>query len=211
MLMANTPNSPMGKMYDEHIKFILDKNIDGLLGQYTTDCVLISTLTENKQPSYIRGHKALEEFFRSRIFTLQDLDIELTQWAEDTNLLMMVEHIKLTGTDESKAEVHFYDNWYLRDGKIAIHFAGTVRYPDGSYADEMEPKSEPPENTPLGKLYREHIAFIKAKNVEGVLNQYAPDALLIGTLTEGRKPRYVRGRNELREFFTGNFGGLKSL
>jgi hypothetical protein len=27
----------------------------------------------------------------------------------------------------------FYDNWVLRDGKIAVHFAGVVRYPDGSY------------------------------------------------------------------------------
>ena len=196
-------------MYNEHIGFILAKNVQGLLNQYTDDCVLISTLTPDHKPIYIRGHKELEKFFRERIFSLQDLDITLNQWAETPNTLMIVEEIKTTGTDGSKGEVEFYDNWYLRDGKIAIHFAGTIRYPDGKYADQ-EVKTDPP-NTPLGRLYKEHIDFIHHKNVDGILEQYAPDALLIGTLTEGRKPRYVRGRDELRPFFNGNFMGLKSL
>jgi hypothetical protein len=130
---------------------------------------------------------------------------------------MVVEEIRTTGTDGSRGNMEFYDNWHLRDGKIAIHFAGTIRYPDGTYADgtgfpagKAPPKSEPPD-TRLGMLYDEHIGFIKSKNVEGILDQYAEDALLIGTLTEGRKPRYVRGRSELRDFFTGNFMGLKNL
>jgi len=28
--------------------------------------------------------------------------------------------------------MRFADSWVLRDGKIAIHFAGMVQYPDGS-------------------------------------------------------------------------------
>lgn len=215
--MAKPPDSALGRLYQQHIDFILAKNVDGLLRQYTPDCLLISTLTEDRQPLYVRGHKELEEFFRSRIFGLRDLEIDLNQWAETENTLMMVEEIKLTGTDGSAGSVEFYDNWYLKDGKIAIHFAGTVRYPDGTYADGSHfpggaapAKSEPPD-TALGRLYKEHIAFIKAKDVDGILNQYAPDALLIGTLTEGRKPRYVRGHDELRDFFNGNFMGLKSL
>lgn len=217
--MDQLPETPMSKLYKEHIGFILAKNVDGLLGQYAEDCVLISTLTEDRKPLYVRGHKELEEFFRSRIFSLEDIECTLTQWAEDDNLLMMVEEIKATGTDGSVSTMRFYDNWYLRDGKIAIHFAGVIRYPDGTYADgtgfpegKAPTKEEPPADTPLGKLYREHIDFIKAKNVSAIVDgQYAEDALLIGTLTEGRKPRYVRGREELRDFFNGNFMGLKDL
>lgn len=215
--MGKPPDSPLGRLYQEHISFILAKNVDALLNQYTPDCLLISTLTDDRQPLYVRGHKELEEFFRSRIFRLQNLEIDINQWAETENTLMIVEELKMTGTDGSTGSVEFYDNWYLKDGKIAIHFAGTVRYPDGTYADgtgfpegAAAEKSEPPD-TPLGRLYKEHIGFIKAKNVDGILNQYAADALLISTLTEGRKPHYVRGRNELRDFFNSNFMGLKSL
>lgn len=215
--MAQPPDSPLGEMYQAHIGFILGKNTDGLLAQYTDDCLLITTMTEDRQPRYVRGHQNLEEFFRGRIFGLEKLDIELNQWAETENTLMIVEEIQTTAVDGSKGSVEFYDNWYLRDGKIAIHLAGTVRYPDGTYADgtgfplgAAPIKSEPPA-TPLGRMYQEHIGFIKAKNVDGILNQYAEDALLIGTLTDGRVPRYVRGRDELREFFTGNFMGLKGL
>ena len=71
--MGQPPDSPLGKLYKEHISFILAKNVDGLLNQYAPDCLLISTLTDDRQPLYVRGHKELEEFFRSRIFRLQDL------------------------------------------------------------------------------------------------------------------------------------------
>jgi hypothetical protein len=30
--------------------------------------------------------------------------------------------------------MRFGDSWVLRDGRIAIHFAGMVQYPDGSLA-----------------------------------------------------------------------------
>ena len=41
--MKNVPDTALGKMYKEHIQLILDKNVDGLLDQYTDDAVLIST------------------------------------------------------------------------------------------------------------------------------------------------------------------------
>jgi len=215
--MGKPPDSPLGKLYQEHIGFIVSKSLDSLLHQYTEDCLLISTLTDNREPLYVRGRRKLEDFFKSRIFSLSSLTSDLTQWAEARDQLMVVEEIRTTGTDGSHGSMEFYDNWQLRDGKIAIHFAGTVRYPDGTYADgtgfppgKAPVKREPPD-TPLGRLYREHIGFITSRNVEGILDQYAEDALLIGTLTEGRKPRYVKGRAELKDFFTGNFMGLKSL
>src|SRR5438270_13594409 len=105
--MGQPPDSPLGKLYKEHIGFILAKNVDGLLNQYAQDCLLISTLTDDRQPLYVRGHKELEEFFRSRIFRLQDLEIDLNQWAETENTLMIVENVELTGTDDSTVKMSF--------------------------------------------------------------------------------------------------------
>ena len=51
--MKNVPDSPLGRMYRAHIQFILDKDIDGLLDQYTDDCLLVSSFT--KKPLYYRG------------------------------------------------------------------------------------------------------------------------------------------------------------
>lgn len=131
----NVPDTDRGKLYIEHIEFILSKNVEGLLDQYAEDCLLISTLTDDKKPLYVRGHKELEDFFRSRIFSLADLTTEIAQWAETPNILMMVEAISFEGTDGSTGSCRFYDNWVLdENGKIKIHFAGVVQYPDGSIA-----------------------------------------------------------------------------
>ena len=215
--MRTPPQSPLGAMYEEHIGFIKSKNVAGLLSQYTDDCLLISMLTADRQPLYVRGHEQLREFFEGRIFGLEDLQVVHNQWAETDNTMMTVEEISFTPVQGSPGAVEFYDNWYLRNGRIAIHFAGVVRYPDGTYADGTgfppgkAPEKQEPPDTPLGRMYRQHIGFIKNKNVAGILNQYSEDALEISTLTEGRKPRYVRGRDQLRDFFNGNFMGLKSL
>ena len=133
--MGKPPDSPLGKLYTEHVGFIVSKSLDSLLNQYAEDCLLISTLTDNREPLYVHGRRELDDFFKSRIFSLSNLTTDLTQWAETRNELMIVEEIRTTGTDGSRGSVEFYDNWQLRDGKIAIHFAGTVRYPDGTYAD----------------------------------------------------------------------------
>jgi Cu+-exporting ATPase len=87
--------------------------------------------------------------------------------------------------------------YYLAVAEGALRGAGgrptvLVRYPDGTYADGTgfpsgkAPEKQEPPDTPLGRMYRQHIGFIKGKNVAGILNQYSEDALLIGTLTEGR-------------------------
>jgi ketosteroid isomerase-like protein len=211
------PQSPLGAMYEEQIGFITSKNVTGLLSQYADNCLLVSMLTPDRQPLYVRGHGQLREFFEGRIFSLRDLRVVHNQWAETDNTMMTVEEISFTPVQGSTATVERYDNWYVQNGRIAVHFAGVVRYPDGTYADgtgfppgKAPEKLEPPD-TPLGRMYRQHIGFIKDKNVAGILNQYTEDALLIGTLTEGRKPRYVCGRDQLRDFFNGNFMGLKSL
>lgn len=62
----------------------------------------------------------------------------------------------------------------------------------------------------LGRFYREHIDLILKKDIEGILNQYTPDALLISSFSGDRKPLYFKGREQLREHFKGILG-LKGL
>jgi ketosteroid isomerase-like protein len=130
--MGHAPDTALGKMYKEHIQLILDKDIDGLLNQYCEDAVLISSF--EKKPLYFRGHGELREHFQG-ILGIQGLEVDLAFWGEtdDPQTLMVVEGItmKVEGGD---AKMRFADSWVLRDGKIAIHFAGMVQYPDGSLA-----------------------------------------------------------------------------
>jgi hypothetical protein len=128
--MKNVPDTPLGHMYREHIQFILDKNIDALLDQYTNDCVLISSFM--KKPLIYKGKERLREHMRG-ILEIDGLETEIIFWGEteDPPTLMITEQIKMQ-TKEGAAEMRFADSWVLRDGKIAIHFAGMVQHPDGS-------------------------------------------------------------------------------
>jgi hypothetical protein len=53
----------------------------------------------------------------------------------------------------------------------------------------------------LGSLYKDHINLILQKNVKGLLDQYADDALLISSFEKTAK--YFRGRKELEVHFQG--------
>ena len=130
--MKNVPDTPLGRMYREHIQFILDKNIDALLDQYTDDCLLISSFM--KTPVYYRGKAELNEHMQG-ILGIDGLETEIVFWAEteDPQTLMITEQITMT-TADGEANMRFADSWVLRDGKIAIHFAGMVQHPDGSLA-----------------------------------------------------------------------------
>src|SRR5207237_9375399 len=128
--MRAAPETKLGKLYKEHINLILKKDIEGILQQYTEDALLISSF--EKKPKYFRGHKELREHFKG-ILGIKGLDVNINFWAETENTLMITEQIKLL-TDQGSAQMRFADSWVLRDGKIAIHFAGMVQYPDGSLA-----------------------------------------------------------------------------
>jgi hypothetical protein len=129
---SNVPDTLLGRMYRQHIQFILDKNIDGLLGQYTDDCLLISSF--QKTPLYYRGKTQLREHMNG-ILGIDGLQTSIAFWAEtDTpQTLMIVEQITMN-TKDGDAHMRFADSWVLRDGKIAIHFAGMTQYPDGTVA-----------------------------------------------------------------------------
>ncbi len=130
--MMNIPDTALGRMYREHIQHILDKDIDALLDQYTDDALLISSFM--KEPLYYRGREELREHMQG-ILGIEGLDTDIAFWAEtdDPQTLMIVEAITMT-TADGEAKMRFADSWVLRDGRIAIHFAGMTQYPDGTVA-----------------------------------------------------------------------------
>ncbi|CAN5720604.1 hypothetical protein BH23DEI1_BH23DEI1_08070 [soil metagenome] len=130
--MKNVPDSPLGRMYEEHIELIRAKDIDALLDQYTDDALLISSFA--KEPRYYRGRAELAEHMQG-ILGIEGLETEIVFWGEteDPQTLMVTEKITMY-TADGDSHMRFADSWVLRDGKIAIHFAGMVQYPDGSLA-----------------------------------------------------------------------------
>lgn len=130
--MKNVPDTALGKMYRDHIGFIIKKDIESLLNQYTDDALLISSFT--KAPQYYKGREGVREHMQG-ILAIQGLDSDIAFWAEtdDPQTLMIVEAITMQ-TDAGEQRMRFADSWVLRNGKIAIHFAGMTQYPDGSVA-----------------------------------------------------------------------------
>jgi len=131
--VKNVPDTPLGRMYRDHIQHILDKDIESLLNQYTDDALLISSFT--KKPLYYRGRDGVREHMQG-ILGIQGLDTEIAFWAEtddEPQTLMIVEAITMT-TQDGEQKMRFADSWVLRNGKIAVHFAGMTQYPDGTVA-----------------------------------------------------------------------------
>lgn len=130
--MKNVPDTALGRLYKEHIRLINNKEIDKLLNQYADDCLLISSFT--KVPLYYRGKAQLREHMQG-ILGIQGLETEVVFWAETENpqTIMITEQITMR-TAQGEARMRFADSWVLRDGKIAIHFAGMVQHADGSLA-----------------------------------------------------------------------------
>jgi ketosteroid isomerase-like protein len=130
--MKNVPDTALGRLYREHIQLILDKDIEALLDQYTDDCLLISSFM--KTPVVYQGRERLREHMQG-ILGIEGLETEIVFWGETEapQTLMITEKITMT-VGGATSEMRFADSWVLRDGKIAIHFAGMVQYPDGSLA-----------------------------------------------------------------------------
>jgi ketosteroid isomerase-like protein len=130
--MKNVPDTKLGRMYREHIQHILDKDIESLLDQYTDDALLVSGFSGT--PQYYKGRDGLREHMQG-ILGIDGLETDIAFWAEtdDPETLMIIEAITMQGPD-GEAHMRFADSWVLRDGRIAIHFAGMTQYPDGSVA-----------------------------------------------------------------------------
>lgn len=130
--MKNIPDTKLGQMYRTHIQHILDKDIESLLDQYTDDALLISGFSGT--PQYYKGRDGLREHMQG-ILGIDGLESDIAFWAEtdDPETLMIIEAISMK-TPDGDANMRFADSWVLRDGRIAIHFAGMTQYPDGSVA-----------------------------------------------------------------------------
>ncbi|MGV3558757.1 nuclear transport factor 2 family protein [Larkinella arboricola] len=130
--MKNVPDSKLGQMYKEHIQHILDKNIEALLDQYTDDALLISSFM--KKPLIYQGREQIRQHMEG-ILGIDGLETDIVFWAETEapETLMITEQITMT-TADGESNMRFADSWVLRDGRIAIHFAGMVQHPDGSLA-----------------------------------------------------------------------------
>jgi len=130
--MKNVPDTKLGQMYRAHIQHILDKDIESLLDQYTDDALLISGFSGT--PQYYKGRDGLREHMQG-ILGIEGLETDIAFWAEtdDPETLMIIEAISMK-TPDGDANMRFADSWVLRDGRIAIHFAGMTQYPDGSVA-----------------------------------------------------------------------------
>src|SRR5271165_3839770 len=114
--VKNVPDTPLGRMYRDHIQHILDKDIESLLNQYTDDALLISSFT--KQPLYYKGRDRIHEHMQS-LLSVQGLESDIAFWAEtdDPQTLMIVEAITLR-TADGESKMRFADSWVLRNGKI---------------------------------------------------------------------------------------------
>jgi ketosteroid isomerase-like protein len=130
--MKNVPDTKLGRMYRAHIQHILDKDIESLLDQYTDDALLISGFSGT--PQYYKGRDGLREHMQG-ILGIDGLETDIAFWAEtdEPETLMIIEAISMK-TPDGDANMRFADSWVLRDGRIAIHFAGMTQYPDGSVA-----------------------------------------------------------------------------
>ena len=130
--MENVPDTAIGRMYVEHIGFIKAHDIESLLAQYTEDAVLISSFSG--EPQYYRGREGLREHMAG-ILGIEGLESRVDFYAEtsDPDTLMVVEAISMTIGGQVQ-HMRFADSWVIRDGRIAIHFAGMTQYPDGRVA-----------------------------------------------------------------------------
>ncbi len=130
--MKNVPDTTFGRMYEAHIDFIHKKDIESLLDQYADDALLISSF--EKTPKLFRGREELRTHLEG-IMGIDDLQTEVVFWSdtEEPDTVMVTEKISMTINGET-SEMRFADSWVIENGKIKIHFAGMVQYPDGSLA-----------------------------------------------------------------------------
>lgn len=130
--MKKLPTSALGKMYETNIKLLLEKNIEALLDQYTDDALIISSFTG--KPVTYRGRDGIRGYLEGML-GIDGFDSEIIFWGETDSpqTAMFTEQVTMK-TGGGEIHMRLSNSWALRDGKIAIHFAGVVQRPDGSVA-----------------------------------------------------------------------------
>ena len=109
--------TPGRELYDRQIRFLLDKDVDGLIDtNHTEDAELISFQT------VVKGNEALKRYFRGYVEMLGDLVVESTDKFAETEDAVFFEATVRSALGRARV----YDAMVLRDGRIAYHFTGVM-------------------------------------------------------------------------------------
>jgi ketosteroid isomerase-like protein len=105
------------EFYDRHIRFLLDRDVDGLVASnYNEDAVLVT------HTAIARGREELARFFRGYLEVLGELEVLSTDKFTDTGDTILFEATMRSALGEARV----YDAFVLREGKIDYHFAGVM-------------------------------------------------------------------------------------
>jgi SnoaL-like domain len=117
MEASMSTQSPGRELYDRQLRFLLEKDVDGLIDtNYAADATLISFTT------VVKGREALKEYFRGYVEMLGDLVVESTdKFAESDEGLFFEATVR-----SALGRARVYDAFALKDGKITVHFTGVM-------------------------------------------------------------------------------------
>ena len=109
--------TPGRELYERQIRFLLARDVDGLIDtNYTRDAELISF------QAVVKGSEALKEYFRGYVALLGELVVESTDKFVETEDAVFFE----ATVRSALGRAHVYDAFVLHDGKIAVHFTGVM-------------------------------------------------------------------------------------
>jgi ketosteroid isomerase-like protein len=109
--------TPGRELYERQIKFLVDKDIDGLIDtNYAPDAELVSF------QNVVKGREALRAYFHGYIQMLGDIVVESTDKFAESDDAVFFEATVMSALGRA----HVYDAWVLRDGQITHHFTGVM-------------------------------------------------------------------------------------
>lgn len=112
-----TSTAPGRQLYDRQVRFLLDKDVDGLVEtNYTEDAELVSFQT------VVKGREALREYFKGYVEMLGNLVVESTDKFTEAPDAVFFE----ATVSSALGRVRVYDAFVLRDGQISHHFTGVM-------------------------------------------------------------------------------------
>jgi hypothetical protein len=110
------PTTPGHDFYDRQIAFLEANDLDGLIGQYADDAVLVSF------DRVVRGKEALREYMRGYLGGLGTLQLVSTDRFTETEDSIFFEATVRSLLGEAKV----YDVFILRDGVATHQFTGVI-------------------------------------------------------------------------------------
>lgn len=113
--------------FRQQIRCLEAGDMDGLMGQYHEDAVLLTF------GAVVRGRVAIGEFLRDYLGHLGAFTLRSTDRFVDSGDAVFVEATVLSDLGEARV----YDAFVLRDGKATHHFAGVIASANRSQANTV--------------------------------------------------------------------------